>query len=284
MADLLAGVSDNPLAALQRQQAFWRYSQHVSFSTGPGSSVPYLYLGNIKPEAIAVGPQSWIDAYRVWYVPTGRPQNAAFLDVAIRAPLTSPVDFLATSALLTGGSGSPILPGLYVYLGNRSLADTFDGIAANAPLGARNIDSSTVIVDLLVYFQKPAAFTTLRSPLTQNSYAQSPGALQSYSTGTVALTGALQPIWEIPTYGRRRVNWSLTAIGGAATYTFYGQENAIPGGGSSANSRIIHTATAASGVTESFVLNSAQFDQCALEITAGATATDVEFRFEATDD
>ena len=276
MANLITGT-DTPLAALQRQQPFWRYTQTLieTFLGTPS----YWYLGNITPAALAVGPQSWIDAYRVWYVPPGNPQVAYWQDVSIRAPITSPIDFYRQSTVLTGGSS--IAPGLYVYpLARAGTAEAFGGVTANTPLAPRGtLGSLSVIVDLIVYFQTPSQFTTLRAPLVNASYAQAPGAASTVRDGTVALTGATQTVVAIPTYGRRRTNINFTAVGGVAPFIIYGNMLSPV-----LQSRIIHSATAASGVTEAYVLNGAQYDQVTLSVTGAITATDMQFAFESTDD
>lgn len=276
MADLITGT-DTPLAALQRQQPFWRYTQTLveTFLGTPS----FWYLGNITPAAIAVGPQSWIDAYRVWYVPPGNPQVAYWQDVAIRAPITAPIDFYRQTTTLTGGSS--VLPGLYVYpLARAGSGEAFAGVAANTPLAPRGtLGSLSAVVDLIVYFETPSQFTTLRAPLVNASYAQAPGSASDIVAGEVVLTGATQTILNIPTYGRRRTNINFTAVGGAAPFIIYGNMLSPV-----LQNRIIHSATAASGVTEAYVLNSAQYDQVALTVTGAITATDMQFAFESTDD
>lgn len=276
MANLITGT-DTPLAALQRQQPFWRYTQTLVETLG--GTPAYWYLGNITPSAIAVGPQSWIDAYRVWYVPPGNPQVAYWQDVAIRAPITSPVDFYRQAATLTGGSA--IDPGLYIYpLARSGTGEAFGGVATNTPVAPRGTTVATsYMLDLIVYFDTPSQFATLRAPLVNASYAQAPGAASTIIAGTVALTGASQVIFSIPTYGRRRTNINFTAVGGAAAFDIQGAMTSPV-----IQVRAIHSGTAASGVTEAYVLNSAQYDFLALTVDALATATDMQFAFESTDD
>jgi hypothetical protein len=289
MSDLLASSNDTPTAALKRGQDFWRYQRTLSTTT---ATAPYAYLGQINPAAIVVGPASWLDSYRLWYIPPSNPGVAYYQDFSVGAPVTTPVNFYTNSVVLNGNT---MRPGLYVYFGinQNCYSEGFAGSTDYYPLAPRWLPQNTVgvatavrapvTIDLIVYFKQPPTLPVLRAPIN-NSYISpktggDPEAAERFMTLTFPYA-APEQIWGVPGYGRKVVNWSINSPSGTLTWAF---RALMFGTATSAQTRIIATGTTAANVPSSYLLAGASFDWYELWCTGLTVSGDVAFTFEAAD-
>lgn len=239
--NLLSGSSDTPLNALRAGQNFWRYQASYAQPT-PGISPvgliksPYIYLGNVVPSAVQIGSNSDIDTVRIWYVPQGNPSVAFYQDVSAQAPLTAPIKFYPQPISL---NGAVVDPGCYIFFGwvpgalSLSQGDffTYAPVAPRAlanfqTTGPAGFGGTFIFLDLIVYFNPPDTFAPRRAPRNESSGLISAGSSSDPRTYSVASGAPPELIWSVPTFGRKLVNFQISASA-ASTFILYGHNYGV---------------------------------------------------------
>jgi hypothetical protein len=231
---------------------------------------------------------SSVDSFRVWSVQPGNPQSAFFQDVSVGSPIVAPSFFYPSPSILTGETvATP--PQLRVYFGRsaETPAEAFFGNAPVAPRVLRPLIGGAgfpLYIDIIVYFRDPPAIPVSRAPMTNAFLLLGQPLSTQYINGELSVPDntIAATLWQVPGYGRRRVNFTLETDNDI-TYTFRGRRFC---GTTSpyTSSRVIHTATVTSAAVEAQVLNTASFDYYDMSIAnASGNAALVEFSFELTD-